>query len=196
MCIYIYIGESGSPVNYYYIHALCNIKHRLCHENEITHLSVGGIVVGFKKVYFINSYNILTSHQALLISNIISYPFLTVRPAPRLSIELQQSHDWPRDTHPSSYSGLTARHDRPRYTLSRATAHHATLSRYDRPRYYLSRATAIHTALYNSWYDRPRYTWSRATAIHTTLFTYLNNFISFLTYYIFIIVIIIIKFCF
>ena len=47
MCIYIYIGESGSPVNYYYIHALCNIKHRLCHENEITHLSVGGIVVGF-----------------------------------------------------------------------------------------------------------------------------------------------------
>ena len=59
MCIYIYIGESGSPVNYYYIHALCNVKHRLYHENEITHLSVGGIVVGFKR--FILSIHIISS---------------------------------------------------------------------------------------------------------------------------------------
>ena len=70
---------------------------------------------------------ILTSQQAILFSKNGSLIHVDSRPAPRLSIELQQSniyiYIWLAPTYISiELQQSNYRYDRPRYTLSRATA--------------------------------------------------------------------------
>ena len=106
--IYIHIGESDSPVNYYYTHVFMQMPKTTLY------------IIIIKSDKFLSWRNrsrtlkvrILDSQKSSL-ANRLSYfqngslIHVDSRPAPRLSIELQQSN---------------CRYDRPRYTLSRATA--------------------------------------------------------------------------